>query len=97
MMLRAGVPITTALNLVAEAVDNDHLAELIREMRRNIERGESLFRVAQQSGIFTPLVLQMLAVGEETGQMDEMLTEVAGFYEREVAYDLKSLTSKIEL
>lgn len=96
MMLRAGVPITTALNLVAEAVDNDHLAELIREMRRNIERGESLFRVAQQSGIFTPLVLQMLAVGEETGQMDEMLTEVAGFYEREVAYDLKSLTSKIE-
>lgn len=96
MMLRAGVPITTALNLVAEAVDNDHLAELIREMRRNIERGESLFRVAQQSDIFTPLVLQMLAVGEETGQMDEMLTEVAGFYEREVAYDLKSLTSKIE-
>jgi len=96
MMLRAGVPITTALNLVAEAVDNDYLAGLIKEMRRSIERGESLFRVAQQSGIFTPLVLQMLAVGEETGQMDEMLNEVAGFYEREVAYDLKSLTSKIE-
>lgn len=96
MMLKAGVPITTALNLVAEAVDNDYLAELIREMRRSIERGESLFRVSQQSGIFTPLVLQMLAVGEETGQMDDMLTEVAGFYEREVAYDLKSLTSKIE-
>ncbi|MFN4054403.1 MAG: type II secretion system F family protein [Alishewanella aestuarii] len=96
MMLKAGVPITTALNLVAEAVDNDHLGELIREMRRNIERGESLYRVAQQSGIFTPLVLQMLSVGEETGQMDEMLTEVAGFYEREVAFDLKSLTSKIE-
>lgn len=96
MMLKAGVPITTALNLVAEAVDNDYLAELIREMRRSIERGESLFRVSQQSSIFTPLVLQMLAVGEETGQMDDMLTEVAGFYEREVAYDLKSLTSKIE-
>ncbi|GGW48621.1 type II secretion system F family protein [Alishewanella tabrizica] len=96
MMLNAGVPITTALNLVAEAVDNDYLAEIIREMRRNIERGESLYRVSQQSGIFTPLVLQMLAVGEETGQMDEMLTEVAGFYEREVAFDLKSLTSKIE-
>ena len=96
MMLKAGVPITTALSLVAEAVDNDYLGEKIREMRRSIERGESLLRVAQQSDMFTELVLQMISVGEETGQMDEMLTEVAGFYEREVAFDLKSLTAKIE-
>jgi MSHA biogenesis protein MshG len=96
MMLKAGVPITTALSLVAEAVDNDYLGEKIREMRRSIERGESLLRVAQQSAMFTELVLQMVSVGEETGQMDEMLTEVAGFYEREVAFDLKSLTAKIE-
>ncbi|WP_372627578.1 type II secretion system F family protein [Arsukibacterium sp.] len=96
MMLKAGVPITTALSLVAEAVDNDYLGEKIREMRRSIERGESLLRVAQQSNMFTELVLQMVSVGEETGQMDEMLTEVAGFYEREVAFDLKSLTAKIE-
>ncbi|SNY58283.1 MSHA biogenesis protein MshG [Arsukibacterium tuosuense] len=96
MMLKAGVPITTALSLVAEAVDNDYLGDKIREMRRSIERGESLLRVAQQSEMFTDLVLQMVSVGEETGQMDEMLTEVAGFYEREVAFDLKSLTAKIE-
>jgi MSHA biogenesis protein MshG len=96
MMLKAGVPITTALSLVAEAVDNDYLGEKIREMRRSIERGESLLRVSQQSNMFTNLVLQMVSVGEETGQMDEMLTEVAGFYEREVAFDLKSLTAKIE-
>jgi MSHA biogenesis protein MshG len=96
MMLRAGVPLTSALTLVAEAVDNDYMAEKIREMRKNIERGESLLRVAVQSELFTPLVLQMLAVGEETGQVDDMLTEVASFYEREVAYDLKSLTAKIE-
>lgn len=96
MMLKAGVPITTALNLVAEAVDNDYLGDKIREMRRSIERGESLLRVSQQSEMFTDLVLQMVSVGEETGQMDEMLTEVAGFYEREVAFDLKSLTAKIE-
>jgi MSHA biogenesis protein MshG len=96
MMLKAGVPITTALSLVAEAVDNDYLGDKIREMRRSIERGESLLRVSQQSGMFTDLVLQMVSVGEETGQMDEMLTEVAGFYEREVAFDLKSLTAKIE-
>ncbi|MDP2716754.1 type II secretion system F family protein [Rheinheimera sp.] len=96
MMLKAGVPMTSALTLVADAVDNEHLGSKIREMRRSIERGESLLKVSQQSGMFTPLVLQMLAVGEETGAMDEMLAEVAGFYEREVAFDLKSLTAKIE-
>ena len=96
MMLKAGVPMTSALTLVADAVDNDYLGDIIREMRRNIERGESLLRVSQQSQMFTPLVLQMLAVGEETGAMDDMLSEVAGFYEREVAFDLKSLTAKIE-
>jgi MSHA biogenesis protein MshG len=96
LMLRAGVPLTSALSLVAEAVDNDFMAEKIREMRRNIERGESLVRVSGQSNLFTPLVMQMLAVGEETGQVDEMLQEVALFYEREVAFDLKSLTAKIE-
>lgn len=96
MMLKAGVPLTSALNLVADAVDNDYLGEKIRDMRRNIERGESLLRVSQQSNMFTPLVLQMIAVGEETGAMDTMLSEVAGFYEREVEFDLKSLTAKIE-
>ncbi|GAB58321.1 type II secretion system F family protein [Rheinheimera nanhaiensis] len=96
MMLKAGVPMTSALTLVADAVDNEYLGEKIRDMRRNIERGESLLKVSQQSQMFTPLVLQMLAVGEETGAMDDMLSEVAGFYEREVAFDLKSLTAKIE-
>lgn len=96
MMLKAGVPMTSALTLVADAVDNEYMGEKIRDMRRNIERGESLLRVSQQSGMFSPLVLQMIAVGEETGAMDDMLAEVAGFYEREVAFDLKSLTAKIE-
>ena len=96
MMLKAGVPMTSALTLVAEAVDNEYLGNKIREMRRSIERGESLLRVSQQSQMFTPLVLQMITVGEETGAMDDMLSEVAGFYEREVAFDLKSLTAKIE-
>lgn len=96
LMLRSGVPLTTALSLVADAVDNEFMGEKIREMRRNIERGESLVRVSAQVGLFTPLVMQMLAVGEETGKMDDMLTEVAVFYEREVEFDLKNLTSKIE-
>jgi len=96
MMLLAGVPLTSALNLVSEAVSNSFMAERIISMRKNIEKGESLSRVAAGSGLFTPLVLQMINVGEETGRVDELLNEVAEFYEREVDYDLKSLTSKIE-
>jgi MSHA biogenesis protein MshG len=96
MMLVSGVPLTSALNLVADAVDNAFMAERILNMRRNIERGESLSRVASSSKMFTPLVLQMINVGDETGRVDELLAEVADFYEREVDYDLKSLTSKIE-
>lgn len=95
-MLRAGVPLTQALGLVADAVDNRWMGQKINDMRRNIERGESLSRVARSSQLFTPLVLQMLQVGEETGRIDEMLNEVAEYYEREVDYDLKSLTAKIE-
>jgi MSHA biogenesis protein MshG len=96
MMLRAGVPLTTALNLVADAVSNSYMSKAIITMRQNIEKGENLSRVAQNSGLFTPLVMQMVSVGEETGRIDELLKEVAEFYELEVEYDLKSLTSKIE-
>lgn len=96
MMLVSGVPLTSALNLVAEAVDNAFMAERILNMRKNIEKGESLSRVASSSKLFTPLVLQMINVGEETGRVDELLAEAAEFYEREVDYDLKNLTSKIE-
>lgn len=96
MMLKAGVPLTQSLNLVSEAVDNAYMAKKLVEMRRSIERGDSLLRTSNASNMFTPLVLQMVAVGEETGQIDEMLEEVADFYEREVDFDLKSLTAKIE-
>lgn len=96
MMLKAGVPLNTALTLVADAVDNAWMAGQIRDMRAGIERGESLLRTAGSSGLFTPLVMQMIAVGEETGQVDDLLHEAAEYYEREVDYDLKSLTARIE-
>ncbi|MDO9372210.1 MAG: type II secretion system F family protein [Gammaproteobacteria bacterium] len=96
MAVRSGVPLVQALGVVARAVDNAYIAERILAMRTGIERGESLTRTAVASGLFTPLVLQMLAVGEETGQVDTLLTEVAEFYEREVDYDLKNLATAIE-
>lgn len=96
MMLRSGVALTTALELCSRVVDNLYLAEKIRGIRAGIERGDNLLRTHTASGMFTPLVLQMIAVGEESGQVDELLGEVSGYYEREVDYDIKSLGSKIE-
>jgi MSHA biogenesis protein MshG len=96
LMLNAGIPLTNALALVADAVSNAYMHDAIINMRRRIEKGESLSRVSAASGLFTPLVMQMIHVGEETGRVDELLAEVADFYEREVEYDIKSLTSKIE-
>lgn len=96
MMLSAGVPMTQALSLVADAVDNAYMHDSIVRMRRGIESGDSMLRVHNNSQLFTPLVLQMVAVGEETGQIDELLNDAADFYEGEVDYDLKNLTAKLE-
>ena len=96
IVLKAGVPMTTGLTLVAEAVDNSYMQDKISAMRQSIESGESLLRSAVSSALFTPLVLQMVAVGEETGRVDELLAEVGDYYEREVDYDLSTLTARIE-
>ncbi|WP_286270014.1 type II secretion system F family protein [Thalassotalea hakodatensis] len=96
IVLKAGVPMTTGLSLVSEAVDNSYMGKKIVAMRTAIESGESLLRSAIASELFTPLVLQMVAVGEETGRVDELLQEVAEYYEREVDYELSTLTAKIE-
>lgn len=96
LMLRAGVPLNQALTLCARAIDNPYLAMKIERIRRGIERGESLLRTHIQAEMLTPLVLQMIAVGEESGKVEELLAEVADFYEREVDYDLKKLSDSIE-
>jgi MSHA biogenesis protein MshG len=96
LMLRAGVPITQALNLCAAAIDNVFLEKKIIGIREGVERGEGLLRTHTQADMFTPLVLQMVAVGEESGQVENLLQDVAEFYEREVEYDLSTLTSRIE-
>lgn len=96
IILKAGVPMTSGLSLVADAVDNTFMREKIINMRSQIESGESLLRSAATSTLFTPLVLQMIAVGEETGRVDELLEEVGDYYEREVDYELGTLTARIE-
>lgn len=96
MTTGAGVPLIQALTVVSRAVDNVFVGDRILGMRNGIERGDTLTRTAVATGMFTPLVIQMISVGEETGAVDRMMQEVADFYEREVDYDLKNLSSAIE-
>ena len=96
LAIRSGVPAVQALTIVANTVDNTHVARKIESMREGVERGESVLKTALATGIFTSIVLQMVAVGEETGALDDLMTEIADMYQREVEYDLKSLASQIE-
>ncbi|NVJ51315.1 MAG: type II secretion system F family protein [Gammaproteobacteria bacterium] len=96
MMSRAGVSVTHALSVVALVVDNKYVGGHIQDMRNAVERGESLTAAANRTKMFSSLVMQMLQVGEDTGQVDTMLEEAADFYEREVDYDVKKLGDYIE-
>ncbi|NKC00689.1 MAG: type II secretion system F family protein [Pseudomonadales bacterium] len=96
MVSRSGVPIVQGLHVVSRAVGNDFMAGRIDEMRVSIERGESITATARSAQLFSPVVLQMMAVGEETGTMDDLLEQAASFYEEEVEYELKGLTDALE-
>ncbi len=96
LMLKAGVPLNTALHMSAEALDNQYLINEIGKMRSSIEAGVSLSAASMGNDLFTPLVHQMIQVGEETGQIDQLLLEVSDFYDREVDYNLTRLSARIE-
>jgi len=96
LAVRAGIPIVQSMSVVAEVVANSYMALRIRHMRDGVERGESVLRTATASAIFTPVVLEMISVGEETGELDSLMDEVADMYEREVDYDIKNLAANIE-
>ena len=93
---RSGVPIIQALTNVAETVDNAYISAKVVRMRDGVERGESILRTSISAGVFTPVVLQMIAVGEESGALDDMMKEVADMYQSEVEYELKTLAQQIE-
>lgn len=93
---KSGVPIVQALTVVSQTVDNAYLSQRVDQMRDSVERGESILRTSVTAGIFTPIVLQMIAVGEESGSLDELMDEIAQMYEREVDYELRTLSAQIE-
>ncbi|MGV3582344.1 MAG: type II secretion system F family protein [Methylophilus sp.] len=93
---KSGVPITSALKLVAQTVDNAYISQKVDGMRSGIERGESVLRTANNAGVFNPLVLQMIAVGEESGSLDDLMQEIADMYQRDMEYEIKTLGAQIE-
>jgi type IV pilus assembly protein PilC len=95
-LLQSGVPIMQALEIVGKASGNEVVAETVAKVRDSVREGESIAVPLQLSGLFPPLVTQMVSVGEETGNLDGMLSKIADFYDTEVDYMLASLTSLLE-
>jgi MSHA biogenesis protein MshG len=94
--LQAGLPMNETLQTVSESIGNAFLSMKMNMLTDGIERGESLWKTAHSTKLFTPLVLQMIALGEETGSLPELLDEVAEHYKREVDYDLDNLSAALE-
>ncbi len=96
MLLRSGVPILQALDIVGDTVNSRPIARAVADVQGSVREGESIARPLGQHRVFPPMVVQMLAVGEETGAVDAMLEKVATFYESEVEAAVEALTSLIE-
>ena len=96
MLLKSGVPILQALDIVADTVNNKVLSKAVVDVQAAVRGGASRWPSAWRHPVFPPMVVQMLAVGEETGQVDVMLEKVAQFYDNEVEASVDALTSLIE-
>ena len=95
-LLRSGVPILEALEIVSETVSNTVMAKAVRDVQVAVKGGDAIHRPLAAHPIFPPMVVQMMAVGEETGALDEMLEKIGIFYEQEVEATVSALTSLLE-
>lgn len=95
-LIASGVPILQALEVTAETAGNVVICDAVHKTRVSIKEGESISEPLRQSKVFPPMVVQMIAVGEETGELDAMLSKIADFYDQEVDTSVKALTSIIE-
>jgi type IV pilus assembly protein PilC len=96
MLMKSGVPILQALDIVADTVNNRVMSKAVVDVQSSVRSGESIAKPLAKHPVFPPMVVQMLAVGEETGQVDVMLEKVAKFYDQEVEASVDALTSLIE-
>jgi type IV pilus assembly protein PilC len=95
-LVKSGVPILQAMETVAQTSGNKVIEGAIMDARESVREGERIAEPLKRSGVFPPMVVQMIAVGEETGNLDTMLSKIADFYDQEVEVAVKGLTSMIE-
>lgn len=96
MLLRSGVPILQALDNVKDTVNNRVIGDAVDDVKTSVREGESIAKPLGKHRVFPPMIVQMMAVGEETGAVDTMLDKVAEFYNSEVTASVEALTSLIE-
>jgi type IV pilus assembly protein PilC len=96
MLMRAGVPILQALEIVKDTVNNQVISSAVEDVKTSVREGESIAKPLGKHSVFPPMVVQMMAVGEETGAVDTMLDKVSEFYNQEVKATVEALTSLIE-
>lgn len=96
LVYHAGIPLINGLQLVADSTPNMYARKQLLSLRDYLERGESLSAAATKVTIFSPVVIQMLTVGEETGSLDKILFQIASYYETTIDYDIKRLSDRIE-
>jgi type IV pilus assembly protein PilC len=95
-LIKSGVPILQALETVAKTAGNKVIEIAVMTARESVKEGERIATPLRKSGVFPPMVIQMIAIGEETGNLDAMLSKIADFYDQEVDTAVKGLTSMIE-
>jgi type IV pilus assembly protein PilC len=96
LLLRAGVPVLQALDIVADTTGNEVLARASHDVKENVRKGEPMAAPLERHDVFPPMVVQMIAVGEDTGALDAMLDKISDFYDQEVESTTESLTALIE-
>ena len=95
-LVTSGVPILQALNITRDTAGNVGISEAIQKVHDSVKEGESIVAPLEKSGVFPPMVISMIDVGEETGQLPEMLLKVADVYDDEVDNTVAGLTSLLE-
>ena len=96
LLYGCGVPLIEALDTVKEVAENEVVARALSEVRRNVEEGTGIAKPLKETGVFPPMPVYMIKIGEETGKLDVMLEKIADFYDEETESSIKSLSSALE-
>ncbi|ELS01579.1 type II secretory pathway, component PulF [Xenococcus sp. PCC 7305] len=96
VLTRSGVPVLNCFDIVCNTITNKVIVNAIQSAKSEIQQGGMISLAIQKENVFPPLAIQMISIGEETGELDSMMSKVADFYEDEVEQAVKALTSMLE-